>query len=246
MPSIEELKLNITSLLKDTFSEFKTNWGKLIGAGFLIVGAALPILAVEVGLLSLTGLLSQGSAQLNWLSYLILPVVFVLHLGFILGILAMQLGFARMCLKMVRKESFVIINELKSGFHLLVPIVLASLVMAPALILGLICFVIPGIYLAMRFTFYSLAIADGYGPIEALKKSFHITRGHLIEMLALFALYQVSNFALAFLPIINLFILLFFMLPFVHFFWAKYYVTLENSQSQEQGSIRFNTASVNA
>lgn len=246
MPSIEELKSNITSLLKETYSEFKTNWGKLIGAGFLIVGASLPVLALEVGLLSLTGLLSQGTAQLSWLSYLILPVVFVVHLGFILGILAMQLGFARLCLKMVRKESFVIINELKSGFHLLVPIVLASLIMAPVLILGLICFLIPGIYLAMRFTFYSMAIADGHGPVDALKKSFHITRGHLIEMLALFALYQVSNFLLAFLPIINLFILLFFMLPFVHFFWAKYYVSLESSQSAEQGSIRFNPASASA
>ncbi|MBX9567946.1 MAG: hypothetical protein K2X77_03585 [Candidatus Obscuribacterales bacterium] len=245
MPSIEELKSNITSLLKESLSEFKPNWGKLIGAGLLMFAAALPVIGVELGLMSVTGIFSQNTHELSWIFYLVMPIVMLLHVGLIVGMMAMQVGFASLCLKMVRKENFTIISELKSGLPKLLPMFLASLVMAPAIFLGLLCFVVPGIYLAMRFAFFSVAIADGHGPIEALKKSFRITRGHLIEMIALFALYQVSSFVLAFIPIVNLFILLFFVLPFMNFFWAKYYVSLESNEL-EQGSFEYNTVPARA
>lgn len=245
MPSIEELKSNITSLVKESLSEFKPNWGKLIGAGFLMLGAALPLVAVEVGLLACTGIFTQNTHELSWIFYLVMPIVAVLHIALIVGLMGLNLGFARMCLKMVRKESFGIIDELKSGIPMLLPMFLATILVAPVVFLGLLCLVVPGIYLGLRFSFYSVAIADGLGPIEALKKSFKITQGHVIEMIALFVLYQIANFTLAFIPIANIFILLFFVLPFINFFRAKYYVCLENNQA-EQDSIKFATAPVTA
>jgi hypothetical protein len=47
-----------------------------------------------------------------------------------------------------------------------------------AVAVGLILFVIPGVFLMMRLEFYPIAIAErDYGPIEALKYSWEITQG---------------------------------------------------------------------
>lgn len=242
MPSIAELKSEVKLLLTDSFVDFKKCWLKLIGAGALIGAAAIPVIALEVGLIAMTGAFSGG--EMSWVSFVVMPIVFVLHVGLILGIIAMQVGFTRLCLKLVRNEQASIITELKSGFAYFLPMVLASLIVAPAILLGLICLIVPGIYLAMRFAFFSTAVADGYSPVDAVKKSFRLSQGHLLEMLALLALYQVTSFVLAFLPIINIFGIFFCLLPFVHFFWAKYYVTLESKASASPLGMELNAATV--
>lgn len=47
------------------------------------------------------------------------------------------------------------------------------------IMLGLICFVVPGIYLAIRFMFAELFVIDcGMRPVEALRASVALTKGH--------------------------------------------------------------------
>jgi uncharacterized membrane protein len=53
-------------------------------------------------------------------------------------------------------------------------------------ILGLVLFIVPGIIIALAFSFAGvLVIEKGLGPVEALKESVRLTRGHRFELFKL-------------------------------------------------------------
>ncbi|MEK7101090.1 MAG: YciC family protein [Patescibacteria group bacterium] len=53
-------------------------------------------------------------------------------------------------------------------------------------ILGLVFFIVPGIIIALAFSFAGiLVIEKGMGPIEALKESVRLTKGHRFELFKL-------------------------------------------------------------
>lgn len=241
MATFAELRETVSSLVKESFVEFKPNWLKLLGGIGLMFLAAAPIVGVELAAVSLLGAL--GGAE--WLKYLLIPVLGALHFVLVLGLLAMQLGLARICLKMARHESISLISDLKSGVKSLVPLLLSSLIMVPIVVLGFVCLIIPGIYLAIRFSFYSMALVDGYSPVEALKRSFQISNGHVLEVIALFVAYQIASFLLCFLPVINILIIVFFAQPFVMFLWARFYNRLD-SETGSHGQLELKPASVGA
>jgi len=57
---------------------------------------------------------------------------------------------------------------------------IASILYGLMVLVGLIVFVVPGIYLAIKFQMYSYLIVDkNLGPIEALKQSSIITKGSM-------------------------------------------------------------------
>ena len=53
-----------------------------------------------------------------------------------------------------------------------------ALIKGVAIVLGLVCFIIPGVYLAVRWMFAELYVIDkGMRPLEALKASSELTEG---------------------------------------------------------------------
>lgn len=53
-------------------------------------------------------------------------------------------------------------------------------------VLGLILFIVPGVIIALAFSFAGiLVIEKGMGPVEALKESVRLTRGHRFELFKL-------------------------------------------------------------
>jgi len=68
--------------------------------------------------------------------------------------------------------------RLFSSFKFIPKLFLSGIIVFFAVVGGLILFVIPGIFLAMRLFFFKFYIVDkNAGIIECLKKSFHATRG---------------------------------------------------------------------
>jgi Trk-type K+ transport system membrane component len=65
-------------------------------------------------------------------------------------------------------------------YHVAVHYVIASILYMLGVIVGLLLLILPGIYFAVQFQFYSYIIVEhkDMKPVDALKKSFAITKGH--------------------------------------------------------------------
>ncbi len=79
------------------------------------------------------------------------------------------------------------IGDVLSGFKFLIPFSIASLLFFLAVLVGSVALIVPGIYIGLATGLYSFLVVDQFmGPIEALKRSFHITKGHLLQLAFLY------------------------------------------------------------
>lgn len=78
------------------------------------------------------------------------------------------------------------LGSVLGGFRFLIPFAIASFLFSLAVFLGACALIIPGIYLGLSLGLYPFLVVDQFmGPIEALKRSWAITRGHLKELVFL-------------------------------------------------------------
>jgi uncharacterized membrane protein len=78
------------------------------------------------------------------------------------------------------------VKRIFDGFKNYINVVLASLLTFGLIGIGLIVFLIPGIYVACRLAFVSYLVMDeGLDPIAAVEASWRITRGHAFKIFAL-------------------------------------------------------------
>ncbi len=79
----------------------------------------------------------------------------------------------------------------------------ASLLFGLMVVIGFILFIIPGIYLSLKFGMYNYLVVDkGLGPIEALKMSSRITQGAKWDLL----LFNLAMLGLTILGVLALFV----------------------------------------
>lgn len=113
------------------------------------------------------------------LALLAIPVVI---LSWVLNLLV-SLGTIKVSLSVVDNKKTEL-ADLFNGYPLLVNFLVGSILYGLMVVLGLILFIVPGIYLAIKYHFYSYYIVDKkMGAIEAIKASGKITQGvklHLI------------------------------------------------------------------
>lgn len=77
-----------------------------------------------------------------------------------------------------------------------------SILVGLAIVVGLLLLIVPGVIFALMFMFSTFIVLDrGLGPIEAMKESYRITRGHKWSLLGLLLLFLLINLlgALAFI-----------------------------------------------
>ncbi|HEX5790306.1 MAG TPA: DUF4339 domain-containing protein, partial [Luteolibacter sp.] len=87
------------------------------------------------------------------------------------------LGLLRICLNLVDGKA-IAVEQLFSGGPLLLRGVLATLIYMILVFAGTLLLIVPGIYLAIRFSPYLIAMVDrNLGPIEALGQAATLTRG---------------------------------------------------------------------
>lgn len=78
------------------------------------------------------------------------------------------------------------VKSIFDGFRNYVNIILASLLTTGLIGIGLIVFIIPGIYVACRLAFVAYLVMDeGLDPIAAVEASWRITRGHAWKIFVL-------------------------------------------------------------
>jgi uncharacterized membrane protein len=91
--------------------------------------------------------------------------------------LVVWMGLMRMTLKFVDGSKGEL-ADLFSTFHLILRYLIASIAVGIIVVIGLILFVIPGIYWGIRFYMFGWVIVDkDVGPFEAMRLSWEMTRG---------------------------------------------------------------------
>lgn len=110
----------------------------------------------------------------------------MLELGYLLLLYPIvNYGADMIFVKGVRGDD-VEVKSIFDGFKNYINVVLASLLSIGLIGIGLIVFVIPGIYVACRLAFVSYLVMDeGLDPIAAVEASWRITRGHAFKIFVL-------------------------------------------------------------
>jgi uncharacterized membrane protein len=88
----------------------------------------------------------------------------------------------------------VAVEGLFSKYKFILQYLTASLLYLAVVFIGLVLLIVPGIYLMLRFQFYKFLVVDkGLEPIEALRESARVTRGHIWQLFGLFCISVVLN-----------------------------------------------------
>ncbi len=131
-----------------------------------------------VFLLILTALVNSGAQFIAVWTDKISPIISI-FINLVLCILSMvmQMGLIKISLKLYDDEEAKL-ADLFSCFPLLLKYLFSSIICGLLMIVGMIFLIIPGIILAIKLQFFSYFIVDkGLGPIQALEKSWEITKG---------------------------------------------------------------------
>jgi uncharacterized membrane protein len=113
----------------------------------------------------------RGEAQKSALAYLVLSIVqYLVNIVIGMGLIRISLEFIGKAKPKIRDIVY---------YKPIVRYVLASIVTGIVVILGLVLLIIPGVILAIRLQYTTYLIVDkNLGPIEAIKKSWSVTRGN--------------------------------------------------------------------
>mgnify|MGYP001603300362 FL=1 len=151
-----------------------------------------------------------------WFLFLTLIIVLIASgatgkipfVGIIVGILA-SISIITVALEIVdgKKPIFKDLFKKYSDWKIFVNYILASILTALAVVVGLILLIVPGIYLAIRLQFYKYLIVDkgDIGPVDAIKESWRMTEGETWNLFLFLILIALLNIAGALLLGIGLF-----------------------------------------
>jgi uncharacterized membrane protein len=158
------------------FSEALTfGWETFKNNALFLIG-----LYVAVGVI--TGVLERAdeyaAVDSTYFSFVIGVIAFLVNMLLELGLIAINLKFK----DDINPEFVDLFNRLPLVFHYTA----ASILYAAMVIVGLVFFIVPGIYLGVRFHFYGYFIVEEEaGPIEALQKSSALTEGVRMDLFLL-------------------------------------------------------------
>ncbi len=151
------------------------------------------------------------------------PYQYLVYLFGAIVLLLLQLGVIKVCLALVdgKQTDY---NNLWNNARFIWSYVGASLLTAIPIILGLVLLVLPGVYLYVRWQFFSVLIVDkNLGPIKALKESWRLTTNHVWDSFLLLLITVILTFSGALFYGIGLI----FTLPFTMICLSMFYRTLE-------------------
>ena len=150
--------------------------GLMLGACVFFMLIAVPVILTPTYVSSII----SGTNQLTDLSQkmgqaiLSFPSVFFI---LFLILLTLSAAYIRVLLDIVNTNSSSL-SRFFSGFRYAPQYIVLSFMIIFASLIGLVCFIIPGIIILIRLTFSIYYLIDkDMGPIEAIKASWKLTRG---------------------------------------------------------------------
>jgi uncharacterized membrane protein len=123
------------------------------------------------------------------------------------------------------------VSDVWSSWGLFLNFLVASILVGLSVAVGLIFCIIPGIYIGIRFSFYGYLIIDrNIGPVEAMKRSWEITKGNTWDLFLLGLLF----FGVILLGVLACVVGLFAAIPTVMVAHAYVYRRLEYGTASGQ------------
>ncbi len=159
----------------------KVGWGLFMKRPWYLLGLGLAVAVLFV----LTG---SGDALATALSYIVYG------------------GFVLVLLKFYNQEP-IVFDDLFTIDQRWISFAFLGVIKGLLIMLGLICFIIPGVYLAIKWMFAELYVIEkGMRPLEALRASSALTQGHKWKLLLFTLTTTVLILAGLFLFIIGAFV----------------------------------------
>jgi succinate dehydrogenase hydrophobic anchor subunit len=168
--------MNLKLIVADALYFFKSN---LVQIGSLCLPWLLVVAAVENLIIS-TGDPSQGLGPLFLLAWVFKLLIYPIYTAALILLMA----------KRARGQQPDNKELLSSALQIWQPFFIVHVIGAGLSILGLMLFVIPGIYVAVRLSFAEFYLTlENIKPVEAIQKSFQATKPYFFQILLLLALF---------------------------------------------------------
>ena len=141
---------------------------------FLLALAATFIIYVPELLIRIITLLPVTSENITMgvLSIFLFLLMTILYITFYSALILKVWACAR-------QETVELKQLIDKGFAVLVPVFLASVVYGIVVMIGMLLLILPGIYICVALSlYYYVIVIENLGPIEGLKRSFRLIKGH--------------------------------------------------------------------
>lgn len=138
----------------------------------------LPMALFALIVWAVNGLVNLAQGEANWFVGFLLALA-----GFVIGQLV-AIGWIKLALDIndgrpIRADAII------DRFRLVIPYLIAALLFGIMVAIGLVLLIVPGVIAFLAFWFYGFHIVDTgeTNPIEALRRSAELTRGHRWHLL---------------------------------------------------------------
>jgi membrane-anchored glycerophosphoryl diester phosphodiesterase (GDPDase) len=158
-------KFSISEAIKFGWNTTKKNFSFLIKVMLIMTVVYL-----------LGGMVQNSAKDAAGLDFIINILVWILHT-------ILDIGLVKIALKLVSNQ-VPSLDDLYNHYPLFWKYLGGSILTFLIVLGGIILLIIPGVIFGIRLQFVSYLIIDkGMGPIEAIKKSWQVTRGNTIRLL---------------------------------------------------------------
>ncbi|HHZ97709.1 MAG TPA: hypothetical protein EYN67_19690 [Flavobacteriales bacterium] len=206
--------ISISNIVSEAWALFKEHASSIIVIMLVYFGTTI--------LISLIGIGVTGAS-------IIMSVLFQV-LQSVIGVI-LALGFYKIFLNILDGQTPDIHTLFsQTSPNLIIHSFVGSIVMALAVMAGLIFLIIPGLYIAFRLQFFNLVLLDQDEPnfSEALKSSWEMTRGYVLDLLGI----AIISAFIVMAGILALFVGIFIAIPVVSLMGVLVYRKLKANYTE--------------
>lgn len=142
----------------------------------MVIVAGLYYIVPLIQMIFMSDMVSTPQASMLWLAIISAFLYLIIYQVSELGLITIALEF--------RDGVAHNIEDFFKNYRLIPNFFIGTIIYGLMVTIGFILFVIPGIYLSLKYLFYGYLIVDkGLGPIEALKESGRMTDGAIKDLI---------------------------------------------------------------